>query len=109
MNMEALIWDEVKGLADVLHMPRDDAVQFFGGYYLEFVRSGYSIFADTYNIVRNYDSHPRSYEGRYLFYQPSDSVYAVIEPSMQVTGRIDGMNEKGLVMGYNFTHRKQSA
>lgn len=109
MNMAPRIWDEIKGLADALHMPIDEAVQFFGGYYLEFVRSGCSIFADTDFMVRNYDSHPRSYEGRYLFYQPSDSGYAVIGPSMQVTGRIDGMNEKGLVMGYNFTHRKQSA
>src|SRR5699024_11965580 len=26
-----------------------------------------------------------------------------------VTGRIDGMNDKGLTMAYNFTHRKQYA
>src|SRR5699024_11567571 len=109
MYMSPRIWDEIKGLADALHMSIDEAVQFFGGYYLEFVRSGCSIFADTDFMVRNYDSHPRSYEGRYLFYQTSDSGYAVIGRSMKVTRRIDCMNEKGLVMGYNFTHRKQSA
>lgn len=103
------MWEEIGGLADALEMRMDDAVQLFGGYYMEYVRSGCSIFADPDYMVRNYDSHPRSYEGRYIFYQPTDSGYAVIGPSMQIAGRIDGMNEKGLVMGYNFTHRKQSA
>ncbi|QKY68790.1 C45 family autoproteolytic acyltransferase/hydolase [Lentibacillus sp. CBA3610] len=102
------IWDEIRGLADALGMNMEDAVRMFGGYYLEYGRSGCSIFTDTDYMIRNYDSHPKSYEGRYMFYQPTDGGYAVIGPSMQITGRIDGMNEKGLVMGYNFTHRKQS-
>ncbi|HLS08357.1 C45 family peptidase [Lentibacillus sp.] len=102
------IWDEIRGLADALGMNMDDAIRLFGGYYLEYGRSGCSIFTDPQYMIRNYDSHPASYEGRYLLYKPSDQGYAVIGPSMQITGRIDGMNEKGLVMGYNFTHRKQS-
>ncbi|MFD2749835.1 C45 family peptidase [Virgibacillus siamensis] len=102
------ILDEIRGLADALDMEMDKAFRFFGGYYLEFVRSGCSIFTDSRFMVRNYDSHPKGYEGRYMLYQPTDSGYAVIGPTMQITGRIDGMNEKGLVMGYNFTHSKKS-
>lgn len=103
-----LIWDEICGLADALNMSMGEAVQLFGGYYQEYVPSGCSIFTDSQYLIRNYDSHPRSYEGRYVFYQPTDGGYAVVGPSMQITGRIDGINEKGLVMGYNFTHRKHS-
>lgn len=108
MSIAPHIWDEINGLADALQMDLETAVQLFGGYYLEYVRSGCSVFADSDYMIRNYDSHPRSYEGRFLFYQPSDAGYAIIGPSMQITGRMDGMNEKGLVMAYNFTHRKQS-
>ncbi|MFA1822028.1 C45 family autoproteolytic acyltransferase/hydrolase [Virgibacillus oceani] len=102
------ILEEIHGLSDALHMDMEKAFRLFGGHYLEFTRSGCSIFSDPNFMVRNYDSHPRGYEGRYMMYQPTDKGYAVIGPSMQITGRIDGMNEKGLVMGYNFTHSKKS-
>ncbi|WP_308807829.1 C45 family peptidase [Jeotgalicoccus aerolatus] len=43
-----------------------------------------------------------------MFFQPADGGYAFMGPTMQITERNDGMNEKGLVIGYNFTHTKKS-
>ena len=103
------VLDEIQGLADALELDITEAFKKFGGYYLELTRSGCSIFTGNDFFVRNYDSHPRGYEGRYIFYQPTDQGYAFMGPTMQITGRIDGMNEKGLVIGYNFTHTKKSA
>src|SRR5699024_5872395 len=107
-NLAPGILDEIRGLAEVTNLDWHEAIRLFSGYYLEFRRSGCSVFTDSKYMIRNYDSHPRSYEGRYLLYEPTDGGYATIGPSMQITGRIDGMNEKGLAMAYNFTHRKQS-
>ncbi|ASK61117.1 acyl-CoA--6-aminopenicillanic acid acyltransferase [Virgibacillus phasianinus] len=101
------IWDELAGLRDGLGWTIDDVLKEFGGYRLEYVRSGCSIFTNTDYMIRNYDYHPRTYEGRLMIYQPNDGGYAVIGPSQRITGRMDGMNEKGLAMGYNFIHRKK--
>ncbi|WP_047986592.1 C45 family autoproteolytic acyltransferase/hydolase [Ornithinibacillus californiensis] len=102
------IWAEIEGLAKALQWKMQDAIREFGGYYLEYGRSGCSVFTGKDYMIRNYDNHPASYEGRYMFYQPTDQGYSIVGPSMQITGRIDGMNEKGLVLGYNFVNRKKS-
>ncbi|WP_430788205.1 C45 family autoproteolytic acyltransferase/hydrolase [Virgibacillus flavescens] len=101
------IWEELIGIRDALEWPMEDVLKEFGGYRLEYGRSGCSIFTNENYMIRNYDYHPRTYEGRFMIYQPEDSGYAIIGPSQRVTGRMDGMNEKGLALGYNFIHRKK--
>lgn len=103
------IWEEIEGLADALKWPFYDALREFGGYYIEYTRSGCSILSRSDFLVRNYDSSPQGYEGRFALYEPTDGGYASIGPSMQITGRTDGLNEKGLAMGYNFINRRNSA
>ncbi|TMU85182.1 acyl-CoA--6-aminopenicillanic acid acyltransferase [Bacillus sp. BHET2] len=100
------IWEELIGLQESLEWPMERVLQEFGGYRVEYVKSGCSIMTGENYLIRNYDYHPKTYEGRYTFYQPTDGGYSIIGPSQRVTGRMDGMNEKGLALGYNFMHRK---
>src|SRR5699024_2275985 len=102
------IWEEIRGLSDALKIKVGDAIREFGGYYLEYGRRGCSIFTGSDYMMRNYDNDPLSYAGGYMTYKTTESGYAAAGPSMQITGRADGMNEKGLAMGYNFINRRQS-
>lgn len=100
------VWEELLGLQEALKWPIDRVLQEFGGYRLDYVRSGCSIMTGNDFLIRNYDYHPKTYEGRYVLFQPTDQGYSSIGPSQRGTGRMDGMNEKGLVIGYNFMNRK---
>ncbi|WP_077622729.1 C45 family autoproteolytic acyltransferase/hydolase [Sediminibacillus massiliensis] len=101
------VWEELIGLGDALEWPMDKVLQEFGGFRVNHVKSGCSILTGDQYFIRNYDYHPKTYEGRYVFFQPNDQGYATVGPSQRITGRPDGMNEKGLVLGYNFMHRKK--
>ncbi|GGD26059.1 C45 family autoproteolytic acyltransferase/hydolase [Pontibacillus salipaludis] len=101
------IWDELLGLRDALDWTMERVMMEFGGYRVEYVKSGCSILTGDGYMIRNYDYQPKTYEGRYVFYQPTDGGYAIAGPSQRVTGRMDGINEKGLALGYNFMHRKK--
>ncbi|GAA0301470.1 putative choloylglycine hydrolase [Gracilibacillus halotolerans] len=106
-NVGSKIWEELEGLQDALQWPIERVLLEFGGYRNQIVRSGCSILTGHDYMIRNYDYHPKTYEGRFLVYQPTDSGNASIGVSQRITGRADGMNEKGLSMGYTFIHRKR--
>ena len=101
------IWEEIEGLKDVLELPMEMILRNFGGYRIPAERSGCSIVTGKEFLVRNYDFHPKTYEGRFSLFQPTDKGFATIGPAQRITGRMDGMNEKGLAMGYNSINRKE--
>lgn len=100
------LWEELLGLKDALKWPMERVLLEFGGYRLKTPRSGCSIYVGQDFFIRNYDYHPKTYDGRLILYEPMDRGYATIGNSQKITGRCDGMNEKGLIMGYNFVNRR---
>lgn len=58
--------------------------------------------------IRNYDFSPQLYDARLVFTKPEDG-YATVGFSQQIIGRLDGMNEKGLVVGLHFVNNEERA
>lgn len=100
------LWEELIGLSDGLKVPIERVLRDFGGYRVPSQHEGCSTIVTSEYIARNYDYHPKTYEGRYVLYEPTDQGYRTIGPSQRIVGRMDGMNEHGLCLAYNFMHRK---
>ncbi|WP_117160924.1 C45 family peptidase [Paraliobacillus sp. X-1268] len=60
------IWFELEGLRDGLEWPIEKVLHEFGGYRLDYERSGCSVMTGDGYLVRNYDYHPKTYDGRFV-------------------------------------------
>ncbi|WP_052158985.1 C45 family autoproteolytic acyltransferase/hydolase [Halobacillus sp. BBL2006] len=98
------VWEELHGLVEGLQWPFDDVIHEYSGFQQDWVKSGCSVMTGNGFFARNYDYHPKTYEGRLLIFQPNDGV-ATIGPGQRIIGRTDGMNEHGHCVGYNFVNR----
>ncbi|WP_041122809.1 C45 family autoproteolytic acyltransferase/hydolase [Jeotgalibacillus alimentarius] len=99
------IWDELNGLSTELGWGLENTVHEYSGWQQDWKKSGCSVLMKENFFVRNYDFHPKTYEGRLMIWQP-DNAYASIGVAGRMIGRIDGMNEKGLCVGFHFVNRK---
>ncbi len=99
------LWEELKGLTSSLDWSFEDVVHEYSGWQQDWVKSGCSVLMKGGFFARNYDYHPKTYEGRLMIWQPENG-YASIGVAGRMIGRIDGMNEKGLCVGFHFVNRK---
>src|SRR6201995_5492707 len=92
------LWEEIGGIAEGLNIPMEQAGLYFGNDSLRMPTGGCSAVMSGGVYGRNYDFRPRGYEARFALLQARGS-YASIGGSHQLTGRLDGMNERGLAIG----------
>lgn len=100
--------EELRGLAEGLEMELDTIIRLYSGYDVSFPSMGCTAFINDDFYVRNYDFSPELYDARLVFSNPIDG-YASVGFSQQVIGRLDGMNEKGLVVGLHFVNNQHKA
>lgn len=98
------LWEELHGLADGLKWRLSDVIHEYGGYQQSWKKSGCSAIMTNHFYARNYDYHPKTYDGRFVLWQPENG-YAHIGFAQRIIGRMDGMNEHGLAVGYHFVNR----
>jgi len=96
---------EMKGLAYGLQQPLDTIVKMYSGYNMTFPEMGCTSFVHGGKYIRNYDFSPSLYDARLVFSNPLKG-YASVGFSQQIIGRLDGMNEKGLVVGLHFVNNE---
>jgi predicted choloylglycine hydrolase/DNA-binding transcriptional MerR regulator len=94
---------EIKGLAAGMGIEVNLAIQMWGGYDTSMPSMGCTTLADDSFYVRNYDFSDELYDARLVLFKPNEG-YASIGFSQQIAGRLDGMNEKGLVVGLHLVN-----
>ncbi|MBB4824925.1 putative choloylglycine hydrolase [Sporosarcina luteola] len=104
-NIAPALLTELEGLADGLETDVETAIRIYAGYDVEFPHMGCTALVQNGFYARNYDFSHELYDARLVFMQP-ETGYASVGFSQQVTGRLDGMNEKGLVVGLHFVNNR---
>ena len=99
------LWEEIGGLAEGLGIPMERAVLYFGNSGLRPQTGGCSAAISAGVYGRNYDYRPRYYDARLALIQASGS-HASIGASENPTGRLDGMNAHGLVVGLHLVRTR---
>jgi predicted choloylglycine hydrolase len=92
------LWEELAGIADELGITMERTAYWFGNDGLRPPIGACSAVMSSGVYGRNYDNKPRYYEARFILLQASGS-YASVGSSHQLTGRLDGMNQHGLMIG----------
>lgn len=64
------IWEELSGFAEALEWPMERVLLEFGGYRVKLNRSGCSILTGKDYLIRNYDYHPKTYDGFIRCFSP---------------------------------------
>lgn len=98
---------ELTGLSEGFVMKEETIVKLFSGYNVDMPAMGCSAYANENYYVRNYDFSNQLYDARLIFQKPM-SGYASVGFSQQILGRLDGMNERGLVIGLHFVNEEIS-
>jgi predicted choloylglycine hydrolase len=94
--------EELEGLSNGFEISLDKAAALFSGYDVPKTdRMGCSTFLTKECYVRNYDFTPALYDGIFSLVQ-ADQAFATAGYNLQILGRHDGVNEKGLVAGLHF-------
>ncbi|MEA2835303.1 MAG: hypothetical protein QOG66_3505 [Methylobacteriaceae bacterium] len=99
------LWEEIGGIAEGLTIGMEQAVTLFGNDGLRMPTGGCTAMMSAGVYGRNYDFRPRGYEARFALVQVSGS-YASIGSSHHLTGRLDGMNERGLTIGLHLVRAR---
>ncbi|MFD1735033.1 C45 family autoproteolytic acyltransferase/hydrolase [Bacillus salitolerans] len=100
---------ELEGLSKGLNQELGTILQIFSGYDVDLPAMGCTSLGTDHYYVRNYDFSPDLYDARLVFCKPVNG-FASVGFSQQLIGRLDGMNEKGLIVGLHFvnkTHHKK--
>ncbi|MFP7494222.1 C45 family peptidase [Terribacillus saccharophilus] len=98
--------DELHGLSDGLKMSLSDTMTLCSGFNNKKTEAlGCTAFIDKNHFVRNYDFGPDLYDHCLSFIAPTNAIGS-IGYNLQLIGRHDGVNEKGLAIGLHFVSNK---
>lgn len=99
--------DEMRGIADAMAIPFEEAA-LFSGYGAPKVQGmGCSSIVNREMLVRNYDFSPELYDARLVLTQPNEG-YASVGHSLHAMGRTEGVNEKGLAVALHFVNNEEA-